>query len=192
MYVTFILNDMRKTLNILSKIFVRLCTIILFLFLLCGLMVVVFSCSSSKRNVSDIRSDSVRIEYRTKYIEDTIYYTLPYIHDAIANKDSTSTIENKFAVSIASIRDGLLFHSLETKPQDILVPIKSKIEYRDSIVYKTKNHTEYIYITKSTVPLKYKIVFVITTLIIFVILFVIIKRKVPPLCKWVNVFEFFR
>lgn len=179
---------MRKILNILSMIIVRLCTIILFLFLLCGLMVVFFSCSSSKKNVSDIRSDSVRIEYRTEYVEDTIYYTLPYIHDAIVNKDSTSTLENRFAVSIASIRDGLLFHSLETKPQDILVPIKSKIEYRDSIVYKTKNHTEYIYVTKSTVPLLYKIAFAITILIVFVILFVIIKRKVPPKCKWVNLF----
>jgi hypothetical protein len=181
---------MRKIFNILSMIVVRLCTIILFLFLLCGLMTVFFSCSSSKRNVSDIRSDSVRIEYRTEYVEDTIYYTLPYIHDGIVNKDSTSTIENRFAVSIASIRDGLLFHSLETKPQDILVPIKSKIEHRDSIVYKTKNHTEYIYITKSTVPLMYKIAIVITILIIFVLLFVIIKSKVPPSCKWVKLFYY--
>ena len=46
-------------------------------------------------------------------------------------KDTVSVLENEFAKSAAPVSDGLLAHSLETKPVQRPVEVQTKIVYRD-------------------------------------------------------------
>ena len=50
--------------------------------------------------------------------------------------DTVSVLENDYALSSASVSDGLLSHSLETKPVQQPVEVQTKIVYRDSVVFK--------------------------------------------------------
>ena len=75
-----------------------------------------------------------RIE--TVYETDTVYLEVPQIVERIVTKDTVSVLENEFAKSAASVSDGLLAHSLETKPVQKPVQVQTKIVYRDSVIFK--------------------------------------------------------
>ena len=81
-----------------------------------------------------------RIE--TVYETDTVYLVVPKIVEKVVTKDTVSVLENEFAKSAASVSDGLLAHSLETKPVQKPVEVQTKIVYRDSIVYQDRVVTE--------------------------------------------------
>ena len=81
-----------------------------------------------------------RIE--TVYETDTVYLEVPQIVEKVVTKDTVSVLENEFAKSAASVSNGLLSHSLETKPVQKPVEIQTKIVYRDSIVYQDRVVTE--------------------------------------------------
>ena len=81
-----------------------------------------------------------RIE--TVYETDTVYLEVPQIVEKVVTKDTVSVLENEFAKSAASVSDGLLSHSLETKPVQKPVAVQTKIVYRDSIVYQDRVVTE--------------------------------------------------
>ena len=74
-----------------------------------------------------------RIE--TVYETDTVYLEVPKIVEKVVTKDTVSVLENEFAKSAASVSDGLLAHSLETKPMQKPVEVQTKIVYRDSIIF---------------------------------------------------------
>ncbi len=75
-----------------------------------------------------------RIE--TVYQTDTVYLEVPQIVEKVVTKDTVSVLENEFAKSAASVSDGLLAHSLETKPVQRPVEVQTKIVYRDSVIFK--------------------------------------------------------
>ena len=75
-----------------------------------------------------------RIE--TVYETDTVYLEVPKIVEKVVTKDTVSVLENEFAKSAASVSDGLLAHSLETKPVQKPVEVQTKIVYRDSVIFK--------------------------------------------------------
>ena len=75
-----------------------------------------------------------RIE--TVYQTDTVYLEVPQIVEKVVTKDTVSVLENEFAKSAASVSDGLLAHSLETKPVQKPVEVQTKIVYRDSVIFK--------------------------------------------------------
>ena len=75
-----------------------------------------------------------RIE--TVYQTDTVYLEVPKIVEKVVTKDTVSVLENEFAKSAASVSDGLLAHSLETKPVQKPVEVQTKIVYRDSVIFK--------------------------------------------------------
>ena len=81
-----------------------------------------------------------RIE--TVYQTDTVYLEVPKIVEKVVTKDTVSVLENEFAKSAAFVSDGLLAHSLETKPVQKPVEVQTKIVYRDSIVYQDRAVTE--------------------------------------------------
>ena len=113
------------------------------------LAVLVTSCGSSRHAVTSIEThDSTKVEIRTEIIEtiDTVYVELPKQSETVAVRDTSSHLENDFAVSDASIDSlGFLHHSLKTKPRGRFpVPSKKTKERRDSIVYRDK----YVYIEK--------------------------------------------
>ena len=75
-----------------------------------------------------------RIE--TVYKTDTILLEIPKIVEKVVTKDTVSVLENNYAKSQAVISDGLLAHSLETKPVQTPVEVQTKIVYRDSVIVK--------------------------------------------------------
>ncbi|MBR5834583.1 MAG: hypothetical protein IKY66_00300 [Bacteroidales bacterium] len=75
-----------------------------------------------------------RIE--TVYKTDTVLLEIPKIVEKVVTKDTVSALENDYAKSKAVISDGLLTHSLETKPVQKPVEVQTKIVYRDSVIVK--------------------------------------------------------
>ena len=75
-----------------------------------------------------------RIE--TVFQTDTVFLKVPKIVEKIVTADTVSVLENEYAKSEASVSDGLLAHSLETKPIQQPVEVQTKIVYRDSIIFK--------------------------------------------------------
>ena len=75
-----------------------------------------------------------RIE--TVFQTDTVFLEVPKIVEKIVTADTVSVLENDFAMSSASVSDGLLSHSLETKPVQQPVEIQTQIVYRDSVIFK--------------------------------------------------------
>ena len=85
-------------------------------------------------------SDSTRVEVRevTRYIKDTVYLELPVITERIVTRDTSSRLENDYAVSEASVSDGYLSHSLATKPARTPVETEAREVVRDSIVFRDR------------------------------------------------------
>ena len=75
-----------------------------------------------------------RIE--TVFQTDTVFFEVPRIVEKIVTADTVSVLENDYAMSSASVSDGLLSHSLETKPVQQPVEVQTKIVYRDSVIFK--------------------------------------------------------
>lgn len=109
------------------------------------LAVLVTSCGSSRHAVASIEThDSTKVEVRTERIEhiDTIYVDLPRQVERIVTQDTTSRLENDYAVSEARVEAGMLHHTLETKAAKIPIPVKSTIEKKDSVSTNSKSEVE--------------------------------------------------
>lgn len=102
------------------------------------LLALVCSCATQKHLPTVVTTqDSTRTEVRTEIIEriDTVYVSLPPQKSERTTPDTTSTLENDYAKSTATILpNGLLYHDLETKQQPVPVPVKNTTERRDSIM----------------------------------------------------------
>jgi len=68
--------------------------------------------------------DSVRVEIRERIVHDTVKFEVPLIKEKNVTRDTSSHLENDWAKSDASVSDGLLYHSLETKPKTVYVPVE--------------------------------------------------------------------
>ena len=111
--------------------------------LVCALF---FSCASRKAVTNEtVQRDSVDVQVRieTIYVPDTVFVEIPPQKAERTTADSTSHLENDYAVSDARINeDGTLTHSLETKPQQKPVEFQKPVERKDSIVYRYKTKTK--------------------------------------------------
>lgn len=107
------------------------------------------SCGAAKHAAPE-RSDSTRVEVHTitQTVHDTAYIELPIFVERNVTRDTTSTLENPYAKSEASITDGLLSHSLQTKPTRQPVKIEKEIVYRDSIVFRDRIETVTVEVEK--------------------------------------------
>lgn len=59
---------------------------------------------------------------RERVIRDSVYFNVPVEVEKIVTRDTVSHLENTFASSDAVVCDGLLHHTLESRPQKIYVP----------------------------------------------------------------------
>ena len=106
-----------------------------------------FACSTVRPLPS---TDSTKVEVRTETVtvHDTAFVELPVIIEKVATLDTTSTLENKFARSEASVSAGILNHTLETKPIQLPVQVETKIVYKDSLVYRDRVQTQTVEVEK--------------------------------------------
>ena len=91
---------------------------------------------------------STRVEVVTVFEKDTVLVEIPQIVDKVQTMDTISFLENEFAKSSAEVSDGILSHSLETKPVQKPVEIKKEIVYRDSVVFRDRTVVETVEVEK--------------------------------------------
>ena len=105
------------------------------------------ACSVSRQAApSEKHTTETRIE--TVFQTDTVFLEVPKIVEKIVTADTSSVLENDYALSSASVSDGLLSHSLETKLVQQPVEIQTKIIYRDSIIFRDRVVTETLEVEK--------------------------------------------
>lgn len=91
--------------------------------------------------------NSVRVEYRERVVRDTVNIEVPQIKEVNVTRDSSSHLENDYAYSDAAIVDGLLMHSLQTKPRKILVPVT--IPVHDTTYVEVKSEREVVEVERN-------------------------------------------
>ena len=99
------------------------------------LSAVCVACATSRQAAP---SEKILVETRieTVYKTDTVYLEVPKIVEKIVTADTVSVLENEYAKSEASVSEGLLAHSLETKPVKQPVEVQTQVVYRDSAIVK--------------------------------------------------------
>ena len=95
-------------------------------------------CSPRITPPAEIR-DSVRVESRERVVHDTAYVDVPLIKEVNVTRDTSSHLENEYAMSDASISNGTLRHSLETRPHKIAAPVT--ITVHDTLTVEKKAET---------------------------------------------------
>ncbi len=106
------------------------------------------ACSVARRAVPS-ENLSTRVEVVTVFEKDTVLVEIPQIVEKVQTMDTVSFLENEFAKSSAEVSDGILSHSLETKPVQKPVEIQKEIVYRDSIVFRDRTIVETVEVEKS-------------------------------------------
>ena len=99
---------------------------------------------SVTRQVTPREQTTVEIRTETVYVPDTVYVQLPAVSQSVETLDTISVLENKFAVSEASVSGNVLKHYLEVKPVNEPVAIQKEIVYRDSVVLQQVDVDHYI------------------------------------------------
>ena len=99
------------------------------------LSAVCVACATSRQAAP---SEKILVETRieTVYKTDTVYLEVPKIVEKIVTADTVSVLENEYAKSEVSVSEGLLAHSLETKPVKQPVEVQTQVVYRDSVIVK--------------------------------------------------------
>ena len=99
------------------------------------LSAVCVACATSRQAAP---SEKILVETRieTVYKTDTVYLEVPKIVEKIVTADTVSVLENEYAKSEASVSEGMLAHSLETKPVKQPVEVQTQVVYRDSLIVK--------------------------------------------------------
>lgn len=100
------------------------------------------ACGICKQKPVIEHRDSIRVEVHERLVHSTAYFAVPAISASIVTADTCSRLENDWAISKASIEGGLLHHSLETKPQQVAVPVN--VAVTDTTTYHDHADTQYI------------------------------------------------
>lgn len=79
---------------------------------------------SPKHYPTVVYRDSIRVEIRERIVHDTVSFEVPVIKEVNVTKDTSSHLENDWAMSDAELKDGFLWHSLETKGKTIYLPVE--------------------------------------------------------------------
>ena len=103
---------------------------------------------SVARQAAPSENLSTRVEVVTVFEKDTVLVEIPQIVEKVQTMDTVSFLENEFAKSSAEVSDGILSHSLETKPVQRPVEIKKEIVYRDSVVFRDRTVVETVEVEK--------------------------------------------
>ncbi len=125
-------------------------TVAIFLFIAI-VMLLFSSCRTGQQIVVVEGKDSIRIEERIREIKitDTLFIAVPPQSAERTTADSTSHLENDYAVSDARIMaDGSLYHSLETKARTDTLTGEVSVQAKDSIIYRYKLNTKVVPVEK--------------------------------------------
>ena len=108
------------------------------------------ACSPKHYQPTIVYRDSVRVEVHERLFHDTVSFEVPVIVEKNVTRDTSSHLENEWATSDAELKDGFLWHSLETKGQTVYIPVTTIV--RDTVVVE-KEATETIVTKEVEKPL---------------------------------------
>lgn len=113
------------------------CLTLVITIILCALLLLV-GCKSQKEIVREVTvidtHDSIH------FVHDTLYFDVPVQTAQIVTKDSTSVLENDWAISKVAInKDGTLSHKLESKQQIVPVPFEKPVETKTQVIYRNRD-----------------------------------------------------
>ncbi len=94
------------------------------IFMICLAVAVCLLTSCSPKFVDRVET---RVEYRDRVVKDTVVFEIGKEVEKVIAIDTASHLENTYAKSDAVVSQGLLMHSLESKPQVIKVPYEVRI-----------------------------------------------------------------
>ena len=103
---------------------------------------------ASARQVTPLENTHVEVRTETVFQKDTVYLELPLLVEKVQTLDTMSVLENRYAKSEAIFADGVLVHSLATKPVKEPIEVETKVVYRDSLVYVDKIVKETVEVAK--------------------------------------------
>ncbi|MCI5619896.1 MAG: hypothetical protein MR330_08240 [Rikenellaceae bacterium] len=103
---------------------------------------------ASARQVTPLENTHVEVRTETVFQKDTVYLELPLLVEKVQTLDTMSVLENRYAKSEAIVADGVLVHSLATKPVKEPIEVETKVVYRDSLVYVDKIVKETVEVAK--------------------------------------------
>lgn len=103
------------------------------------------SCCPCKQLTTSMQ-DSVRVEVVERIVEvrDTAYFEVEKDSQVVTTQDTTSFLENAYAISRVSIVNGGLYHELSTKPRLWNIPFTIPTIRRDSTVFRNFYRTEVV------------------------------------------------
>lgn len=84
---------------------------------------------------SRIDSTAIHVLYSIKYRPLLVEFNTPDIRETRVTRDTTSTLENDYAESTATVSNGVLTHSLNTKPHTETKEVQVPHERTDSTIY---------------------------------------------------------
>lgn len=114
-----------------------------------SLALLAVSCATLKQKPIIEYRDSIRTEIRERIVHDTATVEIPVIKEVNVTRDTASHLENTYAKSDAVVSDGLLYHSLETKPQVLKVPVFVPVHDTLRVEKEAEIRTETQYVEKS-------------------------------------------
>lgn len=122
--------------NRAHRIFCRVCLLLAFIAVAYHLV----SCGVQKPMVT--QRDSMRIVIRERLVRDTARIEVPRVVERIVTRDTASILDNEWARSEASVSDGLLRHSLESKPRILRIPVT--VPVHDTLIVERNAETVYV------------------------------------------------
>ena len=113
------------------------CLTIVITIILCALLLLV-GCKSPKEIVREVTV--IETHDSIHFVHDTLYFDVPVQTEQIVTKDSTSVLENDWAISQVAInKDGTLSHKLESKKQIVPVPFEKPVETKTQVIYRNRD-----------------------------------------------------
>ena len=106
------------------------------------LLLAASACSTVRQFPTVTDSTKVEVYVVEKIVRDTAWIELPAIMEKVQTLDTVSVLENKYAKSEAHVSNGVLTHSLATKPVREPVVVEYKEIVRDSIVFRDRVQTQ--------------------------------------------------
>lgn len=123
-------DNQRKAIMAIVASYIALALAILGLWLLVG-------CKPHREVVKEVTV--IETKDSIHFAHDTLYFDVPRQTAQIVTHDSTSVLENDWAISHVAInKDGTLSHELESKPQAVPVPFEKPVEIKTQVIYKDK------------------------------------------------------
>lgn len=134
-------QEIHKFFAVFSKVFLAIFLPIAFVVILFAILLSIQSCSP--KIIEHVKTE---IEYRDRIVHDTTTFEITKEVEKIITRDSSSHLENRWAVSDAVVSEGYLTHTLESKPQIIEIPVE--VHVTDTLWKESQVVTETKYIEK--------------------------------------------